>query len=106
MYKHLLGTGLSFGLIAASMPAYAANCAKREMVVERLKSHYSESFAGGGLQASQSTQSVVEVWASEKTGTFTVILTTPEGLACIVATGTDWHQAHLLNEPEGTESLK
>lgn len=104
MYKHLLGTGLGIGFIVASLPAQAANCAKREMVVKRLQSHYSESFAGGGLQASRSTQSVVEVWASEKTGTFTVILTTPEGLSCIVATGTDWHQAHLLDEPEGTES--
>ncbi len=104
MYKHLLGTGLSICFIAASLPAHAANCAKRDAVVERLQSRYLESFAGGGLQASQTTQSVVEVWASEETGTFTVILTTPEGLSCIVATGTDWHQAHLLNEPEGTES--
>ena len=104
MYKQLLRTGLSIALIATSLPAVAGNCAKREMVVERLKSHYSESLAGGGLQASRTSQSVVEVWASEKTGTFTVILTTPEGLACIVATGTDWHQAYLINEPEGTES--
>ncbi len=104
MYKRLLGFGLSIGVAAGSLPAHASNCAKRDLVVERLKSHYSESFAGGGLQVSRSKQSVVEVWASEKTGTFTVILTTPEGLACIVATGTDWYQAHLLNEPEGTES--
>lgn len=104
MYKHLLGTGLSIGLVAMGMPASASNCASRDMVVERLKSHYSESLAGGGLQASKDSQSVVEVWASESTGTFTVILTTPEGLACIVATGTDWHQAHLVDEPAETES--
>lgn len=104
MYKHLFGAGLSISLAVAFSPAQAGNCAKRDMVVERLKSKYSESFAGGGLQASQSQNSVVEVWASKKTGTFTVILTTPEGLACIVATGTDWYQAHLIDEPEGTES--
>lgn len=104
MYKHLFGAGLSISLVLASLPAFAANCAKRDRVVERLKTKYSESFAGGGLQASQSKSSVVEVWASKETGTFTVILTTPEGMACIVATGTDWYQAHLLDEPEGTES--
>ena len=104
MYKHLSVAVLSIFLIAMWQPAHAANCAKRDTVVERLQSHYFESFAGGGIQATRTTQSVVEVWASEKTGTFTVILTTPEGLSCIVATGTDWHQAHLLNEPEGTES--
>lgn len=104
MYKHLFGAGLSISLIMASLPAFAANCAKRDRVVERLKTKYSESFAGGGLQASQTQNSVVEVWASKETGTFTVILTTPEGLSCIVATGTDWYQSHLVEEPEGTES--
>lgn len=104
MYKHLLGAGLSISLALAALPASAGNCAQRDRVVERLKSKYSESFAGGGLQASRTRSSVVEVWASKETGTFTVILTTPEGMACIVATGTDWHQAHLVDVPEGTES--
>ncbi len=104
MYKHLFGAGLSVSLALASLPAFASNCAKRDMIVERLKSKYSESFAGGGLQATRTKHSVVEVWASEETGTFTVILTTPEGMACIVATGTDWYQAHSVDEPEGTES--
>lgn len=104
MYKHLFGTGLGLGLILSTQPAEAANCANRDQIVERLKTKYSETFAGGGLQASQAAQSVVEVWASQETGTFTVILTTPEGLACIVATGTDWYEGHLVDEPEGTES--
>ena len=104
MYRHVLGTGLSAGLILASLPAYAGNCANRDQVVERLKTRYSESFTGGGLQASRTRSSVVEVWASEETGTFTVILTTPEGMACIVATGTDWFGGHMIDKVEGTES--
>lgn len=104
MYKHLIGAGLSISMGLASLPAHASNCAQRDLIVERLKSKFSESFAGGGLQSTRTAHSVVEVWASKETGTFTVILTTPEGLACIVATGTDWEQAHLLDEPEGTES--
>ncbi len=104
MYKHLMAVGASTGLIMTSLPVHAANCAKREMVVERLQSKYSESLAGGGLQASKDTQTLVEVWASEKTGTFTVILTTPEGLACVVATGTDWHQNTLADDLEDAAS--
>ncbi len=104
MYKHLLRTGLVLGMLGAASTAIAGKCAKRDIVVDRLKSKYSESFAGGGLQASQQKSAVVEVWASEETGTFTVILTTPEGLACIMATGTNWYEGHLIDAPQGTES--
>lgn len=104
MYKHLIGAGLGIMLGLTAVPASASNCAQRDMIIERLKSKYSESFAGGGLQSSRTKHSVVEVWTSKETGTFTVILTTPEGLACIVATGTDWQNAHLIDEPKGTES--
>ncbi len=104
MYKHLLAVGLFVGVTMTSLPAHAANCANRDQVVERLQTRYSETFAGGGLQAAQAKQSVVEVWASEQTGTFTVILTTPEGLACVVATGTDWYQGELTDVVAGTES--
>ena len=104
MFKYLMAGGVIIGAMITSLPAHAANCAKRDAVVERLQSKYSESFAGGGLQATQTSQTMVEVWASEKTGTFTVILTTPEGLACIVATGTDWYQGKLVAVAEGTES--
>ena len=104
MIRQVTAVGAALGAFGFSAPAMAANCADRDTVVERLASHYEESFTAGGLQTVQNKQTLVEVWSSEETGTFTVILTTPEGMACIVATGTDWYQAHLLAEPEGTES--
>ena len=93
MIRQVLAVGIFIGLMIPSPPAQAASCAKREQVVERLKARYSESLTAGGLQASRTAQTIVEVWASEETGTFTVLLTTPEGMSCVVATGTDWFQA-------------
>ena len=91
--------GFSIGASAA----YAA-CAQRDIVVERLKSRYDESFAAGGLQTSSSSATLVEVWASEETGTFTVMLTSASGLTCVVATGTGWHQNKPIKTNAGTKS--
>lgn len=101
MVRQFLAVGVFMALMITSVPAQAMNCARREQMVERLKTRYSETLTGGGLQASSSAQTIVEVWSSRETGTFTVILTTPEGLACVVATGTDWFEAA---EAEDTSS--
>jgi len=93
MVRQILAVSVLIAMIFVSMPAQAAGCAMRDQVVERLKTQYSETLTGGGLQASRNSQTIVEVWSSRETGTFTVILTTPEGLACVVATGTDWFLA-------------
>ena len=101
MIKHLKLAAVVSGLVVLAAPVLAANCADRDLVVERLKAHYDESFAAGGLQTMQDKQTLVEVWASDETGTFTVMLTSPDGLSCVVATGTDWHQK-ALEAPESS----
>ena len=83
---------LSAVLFAASVavPAVAQTqtpCADRAVVTERLQSAYGERFAGGGLRNSQS---IFEVWMAEDTGTWTIIMTMPNGQACVMAAGTDW----------------
>ena len=89
MFKRLMTAGLLFGMAATAPPAFAANCAMRDDVVKRLTAQYSETLTAGGLTGSSTT--LVEVWTSPETGTFTVILTSPQGLSCVVAAGTDWH---------------
>jgi len=89
MFKHLVGLCVILCLPAAAV-AQAAECGQRDQVVERLASRYSERLTAGGLQETDSTQSVIEVWASTETGTFTVLLTNPDGIACIVAAGTNF----------------
>lgn len=90
MVKHLFYTGIFGALIGMTAPAYAANCAKRDLVVDRLQGKYSEQLTAGGLQASRTSTSVLEVWSSPETGTFTVMVTNAHGVSCIVATGTDF----------------
>jgi hypothetical protein len=104
MFKRLMTAGLLFGMAATAPPAFAANCATRDKVVDRLKTQYAETLTVGGLQGNQNVQTMVEVWASEKTGTFTVILTTPEGVSCVVAAGTDFFKREAEPLPDGTKS--
>lgn len=95
MFKRLISGAMLLGMAATAPPvaAQGLHCAERERVVERLESKYTEVLTAGGLQGATTNQTtVVEVWASEKTGTFTVIMTNPQGVSCIIAAGTDWHQ--------------
>ena len=102
MFKRLLGLSLLFGMAATAPPALAAsNCELRETVIQKLSTKYSEKLAVGGLQKVQGTQALIEIWASVETGTFTVLLTNPNGVSCIVAAGTDYFEAIPKEEPEG-----
>ena len=101
MYKQILNAGLLIGVLGSPGPAQAASCANRDMVVDRLQTQYSEQLTAGGMQTAQS---IMEVWTSEDTGTFTVILTSPNGQSCVVATGTHWFTKDAIIEPAGTAS--
>ncbi len=78
----------SLGLIvlsASAAPAQTArNCAPRDAVVERLASKYGESRQSMGLGANNA---VMEVFASNATGSWTITVTSPTGLTCLVASG-------------------
>ncbi len=78
---------------AALWPALAAAqgpCAAREAIVARLAERFGEvqtdGAAAGGL-------SFYEVFASARTGTWTVLLTGTNGISCIVAAGEGWRPA-------------
>jgi len=84
----MLKTTLTATLIAAAtLPAIAQsnnNCAERAKVVERLATKYGESRQSIGLGANNS---VIEVFASRETGTWTITVTLPAGETCILAYG-------------------
>ena len=61
-----------------------ANCAKRDAVVTRLATAYGETRHSMGLAANNA---VIEVFASDETGTWTITVTTSDGLTCLVASG-------------------
>lgn len=93
MFKRLCSTALIFGAAALAPPsAYAQGmpCMPRTDLVERLEGRFDEHVVGGGLQ---SPQRLLEVWASGESGSFTVFVTSPDGVSCVVATGQHWHTA-------------
>lgn len=89
-----LALGLLFGAGSAT-PARAEGpiCADRAKVVERLREKYGESREAVGLLQDQR---VVEVWRSEKTGSWTIVVTLPSGATCLLAAGDNWEE---VNEP-------
>jgi len=80
---------MSFGIGAMMLAANHANsqtrnCAPHAAVVERLANGYGESRQSIGLG---SDNSVVEVYASDETGSWTIVVTRPGGPSCLVAAG-------------------
>ena len=72
-------------LVASTVTAQnARNCAPREAVVDRLARKYGETRQSIGLGANNA---MVEVFASDETGTWTITVTMPNGVTCLVASG-------------------
>lgn len=89
MKQQFLALSLGVGaMILATSHAFAQqqnrNCADRARVVERLAEAYGESRQSIGLGANNA---VIEVFASTETGTWTITVTSPAGLTCLIASG-------------------
>lgn len=86
--------------IAAPARAQRAACAERAMVVERLADRYGETLRSMGLRGS----SVVEVYSSDETGTWTILITAPNGWACVLAAGQMWEADAAPLGPQGDDT--
>lgn len=79
---------MSFGfaaLIFATQNAFAApNCAERSVVLNELSAKYRETRRAVGLAANNT---MMEMFASADTGTWTLTVTMPNGTTCLVASG-------------------
>ncbi|WP_254445084.1 hypothetical protein [Ruegeria arenilitoris] len=71
-------------LAAQQVQAQTPNCAPRPDVLQRLAETYGETRRGIGM-ARQGT--VMEVFASDDTGTWTITVTLPNRLTCLMAAG-------------------
>jgi hypothetical protein len=79
-------TGLAIGALMASTSFLQAqqNCAPRDRVIERLASAYGETRQSIGLGQNNT---MVEVFASVESGSWTITVTSAGGLTCLVASG-------------------
>ncbi len=62
-------------------------CAPRDDVLAQLAKKYSETPIAAGVT---NTGGLVEVLTDPKSGTWTIIVTTPQGMSCLVAAGEGW----------------
>lgn len=73
--------------VFAGGPAHAeANCDVRKSLIAKLSNGYAEQPVAIGLA---STGNVVELLISTE-GTWTILVTRPNGIACVAAVGRDW----------------
>lgn len=85
MTQKLFILSLGFaGLILATQAHAAPQCGKRDMVVAQLTERFGETRRGMGIAANNS---VMEMFASEASGSWTITVTMPDGVTCLVASG-------------------
>ena len=91
MDKMFFALSLGFGgMLWLTQTAEAAQCAPREQVVAGLATGFDEVRRGAGLTRNHEGQAqVVEVFTSAA-GTWTVVVTMPDGMTCLVASGEAW----------------
>ena len=96
MLRRIILASVVAGTLASPATAQMV-CSERDKFLKHLGEGYSEAPVAMGL-ASNGT--VLEVLASTK-GTWTIILTKPNGLSCVVASGEAWEkiEQHLALGP-------
>ncbi|NBJ12037.1 hypothetical protein [Microvirga arsenatis] len=82
----LLSAAAALGLLAPAPAEAQAACGPREQLVKLLSDQYKEDPVGIGL--AQPGQ-VLEVFASSN-GSWTMVMTMPDGKACMIAAGDNW----------------
>ena len=71
----------------ASPAAGQPQCNERDNVLALLAKKYQETPIAAGVT---NTGGLVEVLTDTKGGTWTIIVTTPQGMSCLVAAGEGW----------------
>jgi len=92
MFRRLSPLLLALPLLATTGIAPAAAdesmaCGNRDEMLGHLSGKYKEEPVAMGLATNGS---LVEVLASNAGGSFTIVYTTPDGLTCMMAAGSNW----------------
>jgi hypothetical protein len=84
--------GVSFTALLAAPASSAENiCGKRDDIVSRLESGYQEYNSAMGMSTNGG---LVELYTSEN-GTWTLMLSQPNGVSCLIAAGENWESFKL-----------
>ena len=96
----LLGAALAT-LSSAAVAATPQQCNNRDAVLNLLSSKYKEAPVAFGVTNNGGLVEVLKSTPSAKEDTWTIIITTPQGVSCLVAAGEGWKaQEQIALDPE------
>ncbi len=93
MFKRILTGSLIFGMVSLAPPAFSQGmnprtiCSSRDAITTGLQQKFEETQKGAGLETGSR---LFELWHSPETGSWTILLTRPNGTSCIMASGSTW----------------
>ncbi|MGH6946880.1 MAG: hypothetical protein ACREDZ_06090 [Kiloniellales bacterium] len=88
----LLGL-LAFGSVAT--PTAAETCGSYDSLRDQLRAVYQEQRAASGITKDGQ---LLEIYASDENGTWTILVTAPNGPACLVTAGDAWRNEGATDE--------
>lgn len=83
--------------------AQQLRCNQQTEVEDRLTGNYGETRKSYGLSEIQGQFFLVETWANEETGTWTITVTGPNKITCLVSQGSNFTLSPTMTGPEGEE---
>lgn len=86
LIKLTMGLGI---MVLAAQQVQARTCVPRDEMVKRLAGTYNETRRAIGISRQEA---VMELFASDQTGSWTITVTLPDGTACLVAAGRDYEE--------------
>ena len=82
-------------LLLTPVPAVAQSaCLPHGKMVDLLDGRYSEQRVSAGLETGGR---LIELFATPDRGTWTLVMSTPDGVTCVIAAGLEWQDV----EPKG-----
>lgn len=94
--------GIFLIFLASFAPSAAlpqAQCGARSAVIANLAERYGETRRGVGIAANNT---LMEVFASDQSGSWTITVTTHDGQTCLVASGQSYEATSEPATPPGT----
>lgn len=95
--KKVLAAALAVSLAVPAL-AQGRNCGPRSIFVENLAEKYQETRQSIGLAANNT---VLEVFANLETGTWTILITSANGVTCAAASGGEFSLTATAPAPTG-----
>ena len=89
LFNVLLPVALVVGVLAEPPAAAARTCLAHEALTRHLADRYGEALAGMG----EAGGNLIELYRSDETATWTILVTRPNGTSCMVAAGQGWEDA-------------